>query len=370
MSPRVKAATLACWLLLAGLLGGAGEGLGQEKPRVSGERFAELHRREIEPQIRFQQSAEMGWVMRGISALGPGDFLWGLILFCFCCLDARKAARFAVFLLIGLWLRDVLAMGIGSPRPWWIDERIRTFGDPAARPRSFGFPSGHAMIGTAFWLFLAAEVRRPGAWAVASVVAVSICVSRVYLGVHFISDVVAGLVVGAVYTWIYRLSEPGISSGWERASASKKALATILFAVAMICLGELVRMVGETRPMPQAWQLIAQPARKLEVTASYAGAVLGLGLAVAFVKTWPRSGGPWAIRIQRLALAVVVLGAAELITRYLLKQLPREWEWTRVWFVFLTRGGQAWLAWGWLPRVFDRPCFRWEEITPRSEAEK
>jgi membrane-associated phospholipid phosphatase len=370
MSPRVRAAALICWLLLAGWMSLGADPAGQGSSSSGADIFGDLHRREIEPQIRFQQSAEMGWPMRAVSGLGPGDFLWGLILICFCCLDARMAARLAVYLLIGLWLREVLALAIGSPRPWWIDARIRTFGALSGRPHSFGFPSGHAMIGAAFWFFLAAEVRRPQVWVGAFLITIAICVSRVYLGVHFISDVSAGFVVGFSYMVVYRMWERRIAGWWERASSSERSIAASGLALGMIAISMVVRLMVANRPIPQEWLSMTASARKLEVVASYAGALMALGIAAAWLKEWPRSGGPWALRIQRLALAVVVLGAAELVTLYALKQTPAEWEWTRVIFVFVMRGVQAWLAWGWLPRVFDRVGFWPRPVTPRDEPGK
>jgi undecaprenyl-diphosphatase len=89
-----------------------------------------------------------------------------------------------------------------------IFERTRPeFADPMLAASSWSFPSGHAMgtfilCGVGCYLFL----RSNRSWitaAVAVTVAASWCVvmafSRLYLGVHYASDVVAGLLAGVAW---------------------------------------------------------------------------------------------------------------------------------------------------------------------------
>ena len=81
------------------------------------------------------------------------------------------------------------------------------FEDPILTLTSFSFPSGHAMGSTVLYGALAAIMiwpMRQMRWRVATVVVaallvVSICFSRVYLGVHYLSDVVAGCLAGVVW---------------------------------------------------------------------------------------------------------------------------------------------------------------------------
>lgn len=73
-----------------------------------------------------------------------------------------------------------------------------------ALPGSYSFPSGHAVAASAFYLtlaLLAADVERratPRRLIIAAGVLVAVLVawSRVYLGVHYFSDVVGGLILG------------------------------------------------------------------------------------------------------------------------------------------------------------------------------
>jgi undecaprenyl-diphosphatase len=61
-------------------------------------------------------------------------------------------------------------------------------------PDKFSFPSGHTM--TAFSVALVISYFYPGLEAPLFFMAISIAVSRVVLGMHFLSDVLAGAVLG------------------------------------------------------------------------------------------------------------------------------------------------------------------------------
>jgi undecaprenyl-diphosphatase len=62
-------------------------------------------------------------------------------------------------------------------------------------PDQFSFPSGHTM--TAFSIALVLSYFYPGLEAPIYFLAVSIAISRVVLGMHFLSDVLAGAVIGS-----------------------------------------------------------------------------------------------------------------------------------------------------------------------------
>ena len=76
-----------------------------------------------------------------------------------------------------------------------------------AAPHSFAFPSGHAVFSVCFYgvlaVLLAARVRSPAlkalAWGCGGLLVFTIGLSRIYLGVHYPSDVLGGYLVAAVW---------------------------------------------------------------------------------------------------------------------------------------------------------------------------
>ena len=74
-------------------------------------------------------------------------------------------------------------------------------------PHSYSFPSGHALLSFCFYGVLAgllADRIKPPLfriliWAVAVILIISIGLSRIYLGVHYPTDVIAGYLAAAVW---------------------------------------------------------------------------------------------------------------------------------------------------------------------------
>jgi undecaprenyl-diphosphatase len=79
---------------------------------------------------------------------------------------------------------------------------------PAIRETGFSFPSGHATGSMAFYGFTAFILCRlypryaKAVVTIAAVIILTIGMSRLYLGVHFPSDVVGGYLVGGLWLFI------------------------------------------------------------------------------------------------------------------------------------------------------------------------
>ena len=90
-------------------------------------------------------------------------------------------------------LADGLKLAIGRARP------VRVFALPQPlvhEPHSSAFPSGHATTSFACGTML--SLLLPRAAPVFLLLAAAIAFSRVYVGVHWVGDVVAGAVLGAL----------------------------------------------------------------------------------------------------------------------------------------------------------------------------
>lgn len=158
--------------------------------------------------------------MLGLTRLGQGE---SLLLVGVCCvallLASRRPREVAFLTTIGagtLALNLLLKLAFQRTRPG-VDELYLI-----STPRSFSFPSGHALASTSvlFGLVVVARivgVRGPYLALLATLTALvvlGVCASRVYFGVHFPSDVIGGMLAGAgwvsaVSGWFYPRVLPG-----------------------------------------------------------------------------------------------------------------------------------------------------------------
>lgn len=153
--------------------------------------------------IGDHQSRIVESIMLEITVLGTGTVVGMIVLIAgtFLWLNSRKHS--AVLLVAatvgGLILDSLLKLGFARPRP-----RIFEWGTQAV---SSSFPSGHAMSSVIVYgtvAYLAARLQRQPAsrvvtFVLAALIIAAISVSRVYLGVHYPSDILAGLLIGLAW---------------------------------------------------------------------------------------------------------------------------------------------------------------------------
>lgn len=84
-----------------------------------------------------------------------------------------------------------------SPRPMGVIEWSQTqLTTDLELPLQFAFPSGHTTTAFVFFTLIALHWRRPAIQVSAAFCAMAVAVSRVYLMAHWITDVMAGAVLG------------------------------------------------------------------------------------------------------------------------------------------------------------------------------
>ena len=155
--------------------------------------------------IGIQRTLNADWltpIMKGFTYLAENGVV--LILFCIVLMCIKKTRRLGIMCAASLALAFTLCKGVIKPivfrtRPW---EALQDVQQLMPDPGDSSFPSGHATssMATAFALWLntrKGEYRDLHRWGwVAIVLALMIGLSRVYLGLHYPSDVIVGLLLG------------------------------------------------------------------------------------------------------------------------------------------------------------------------------
>lgn len=151
-------------------------------------------------EIAAQRTTTLTGIAKVVTWAGSAFLLVPLALVC--CLALANAGRrreaVAVALSLGgaMLLADLIKLLVSRPRPP-VEHLEAVTGS--------SFPSAHATQASAFWLSLVLVARATGASskvtglaaAVALLLILAVAASRVYLGVHYPADVVAGVLLGA-----------------------------------------------------------------------------------------------------------------------------------------------------------------------------
>lgn len=158
------------------------------------------------------RSAPITWWMKIVSVMGSGAveiptallLLWWL----FSRGDKRVAGGYAAATLSGWALYALTKLVVQRPRPRVISHLAHDAG-------WYSYPSGHTMLaplvfalGAILWTRTWARIEaRVGLVVLATGLCLAIAVARVYLGAHFPTDVIGGLLLGAALSagWMLRL---------------------------------------------------------------------------------------------------------------------------------------------------------------------
>lgn len=143
-------------------------------------------------------------IMKAVTFLGNHGWFWCSLAFLL--LFVKKTRRTGVIMLLAMAMGSIAGLVILKPlvgrlRPCWLDSSVALL---IENPRDFSFPSGHTMASFAAALPLFWEGRRekiPFIGPAALVLAALIAFSRLYLFVHFPTDVLGGLALGAGSAW-------------------------------------------------------------------------------------------------------------------------------------------------------------------------
>lgn len=142
------------------------------------------------------QSSFLDKAMPVITALGNGGVIWIVIsLMLIITKKYRKAGIIALMaLLITTLLGEVIIKNlIQRARPFMDNESIKLL---ILKPTSFSFPSGHTGSSFAAASALAANIKGYGKYFL--ILAALIAFSRLYLYVHFPSDIAGGIILGVL----------------------------------------------------------------------------------------------------------------------------------------------------------------------------
>lgn len=227
----------------------------------------------------------------------------GVIAVIYICFNKEFGERAIVTVLSASCITTAVKSGVRRLRPYAAGNVTKADNFLTADlDADMSFPSGHATASSGFFAALSIRFRKAYIIAPSAVLVFMIVLSRLYLGVHYPSDVLAGLVVGIGMAFLWALVYKGFY----------KARLYIYLGFAALTLIPLFIPAMQTKSM-------------FEMSAIALATAIGLIAENKFIKF--EDTDKWVKRIVRLALMALIAA----IPYLLLGLLPE----TTLWFKFL-----------------------------------
>ncbi len=232
--------------------------------------------------IQTIRSPALDAFFQGVTFLGDAEFYLLLAPIIIWSVNYRLGARLGILLLLSSYINEALKNALMQPRP--CEPRPDLCIDHA---EGYGIPSGHSQNAVVFWGVIAHWIAKAWAWAAAILLMLLIGLSRIYLGVHFPTDVLAGWAIGIVILGIYVALGERIETWLGGLSLAFQILLALSLSILLLAIQPSEVMV--------------------QVTGTFAGIAVGVALGVCYLDF--DAGGLLWKRAVRFLLGVAVVAA-------------------------------------------------------------
>ena len=238
----------------------------------------------IQVVLWFQQySPTFDLPFKSLTFLGNLEFFLMLMPLIYWCVDRRTGARLLVLFLISAYVNSIAKVLAAQPRPFQYDTRVRAL-VPAV---GGGLPSGHTQSAVVVWGYLALQFRRRWLWIMAGFLMIGIPLSRLYLGVHFPTDLLGGYILGAILLVLYLRFAIHVEAWLVQQAVVWQITAAVLLPIVFILVN----------PKDSPYALSA------------CGVLLGFGSGIILERRWIRfyTGASLLKKLMRYVAGMLVL---------------------------------------------------------------
>jgi membrane-associated phospholipid phosphatase len=238
----------------------------------------------IEVVLWFQQfSPALDLPFKILTFLGNLEFFLVFMPFIYWCVDRRTGARLLVLFLLSASFNAIAKVIADQPRPFQYDTRVLQL----AHAGGGGMPSGHTQGAVVVWGYLASQIRSANFWMAAGFLMIAVPVSRLYLGVHFPTDLLGGYIMGAALLLVYLRCAPKVETWLAAKGVIWQTVAAAILAILLLLISP----------------------RESRYALSACGALMGFLPGIALERCWIRfrSAGSPLKRSLRFAVGLIAL---------------------------------------------------------------
>ena len=200
----------------------------------------------IEVVVWFQQfSPGLDLPFKAFTFMGDEAFYLLFLPLVYWCIDRRTGAGLFILLLFSAYLNAVAKVIADQPRPFNYDLRVKPLGHAGGG----GLPSGHTQNAVVIWGYLATRCRKTIGWLIAGFLMIGIPLSRIYLGVHFPTDLFGGYILGALILMLFLWIAPRLEKWLVQKGFARQIVLALVLPILLIFMNPagnryILSMVG------------------------------------------------------------------------------------------------------------------------------
>ncbi|MGQ9778595.1 MAG: phosphatase PAP2 family protein [Bacillota bacterium] len=230
--------------------------------------------------VQRMGSPALDALFRGASFLGSELFFLLFLPFILWCVDFTAGIRLGSYVFLSQFVNIAAKDLFQLPRPAHYRPELAR-----VKQGGYGLPSGHAQNTIILWGALAVWSGKAWVRAAAAVLVLMVGFSRVYLGVHFPTDVLAGWGIGAMLLALFLAATPVVEERLTRMGLIPRIVLALALPILLALIHPAKDVVGGLAAMTG----------------------LGLGAALFAHRRSFCARGPWPRRIVRYLLGISVL---------------------------------------------------------------
>ncbi len=246
-----------------------------------------------------------------LSFLATEEFFIVMMPLIYWCVDALLGLRLAIMLVASNSINSGLKMLFRTPRPFWYDTRVQSL----SMETSFGMPSGHSQNSGSLWGMLALHVKKRWMTIITILVIFLIGLSRIYLGMHFLHDVLSGWLAAAALLALYFWLEKPVGRWLAKLSFAWQIVFFFAVSLLVVLIGIAPTWVNPSWQLPAQWIENAAATKgavpdpmNFKDAFTLAGVIFGFASGYAWwVKKFgqPKVEGSWMKRLARYFVGIV-----------------------------------------------------------------